>query len=420
MLKVISLFSGIGAFEKALSNIGVKYDLLHFCEIDKFAPLSYCAIHNEPISKNLGDITAVDIEALPKCDLITHGSPCQDFSIAGLQKGADGGTRSSLMWNTVEIVSHCKPSYVIWENVKNVLSDKHRHNFDKYVNALTDLGYASYFKVLNAKDYGIPQNRERVFIVSIRKDLKQSFEFPKKQKLQLRLKDMLESEVDEKYYLSDKIIKGFQKHKERHAERGNGFAFVPFETTDVTAHCLDTHEGSRATNNYIKIPQATKQGYIEVEPGGVFDASFPDSNTRRGRVQESGNICPTIQTQNEICRVEPMIIDPQGRTKKICKPNKICPTLRAQSHGNQPQVINNGYRIRKLTPKKCYRLMGFTDEDFSKAKSVPTSDSQLYHQAGNSIVVKVLELIFENLLINKTFGESPHEANIQTMLGGAE
>lgn len=202
-MKVLSLFSGIGAFEKALKRLKINYELVGFSEIDKYAIKSYCAIHNEKEEKNLGDITKIDTNKLPKdIDLLTHGSPCQDFSISGQQNGGDigSGTRSSLMWYTVDIIKDIKPKYVVWENVKNLLSEKHRHNFDSYIEILGELGYNSYYQVLNAKDYGVPQNRERIFVVSIRKNIdKNNFEFPEKQELKLRLKDLLESEVDEKY-----------------------------------------------------------------------------------------------------------------------------------------------------------------------------------------------------------------------------
>ena len=137
-----------------------------------------------------------------------HGSPCQDFSLAGKQAGGDkgSGTRSSLMYETIRIVEKLEPKYVIWENVKNVLSKKHKHNFENYLSAMEHLGYTNYYQVLNAKDYGIPQNRERVFVVSIRSEGIINFHFPPKRELKLKLKDMLEDEVDEKYYLSDKMI----------------------------------------------------------------------------------------------------------------------------------------------------------------------------------------------------------------------
>lgn len=219
-LRVLSLFSGIGAFEMALRNIEIDYELVNFCENDKYAIKSYCAIHDVDENLNLGDITKVSIENLPKdIDLITHGSPCQDFSLAGLQHGGDEGseTRSSLIWNTVEIVKHCQPKYVIWENVKNVLSKKHKHNFDKYLKTLELLGYTNYWKVLNAKDYGVPQNRERVFVVSILGEHK-PYEFPKPIKLEKRLKDILEIEIDDKYYLSEKVQKRFKQTKSDNGE----------------------------------------------------------------------------------------------------------------------------------------------------------------------------------------------------------
>ena len=219
-LRVLSLFSGIGAFEMALRNIEIDYELVNFCENDKYAIKSYCAIHDVDENLNLGDITKISIENLPKdIDLITHGSPCQDFSVAGLQRGGDEGseTRSSLMWNTVEIIKHCKPKYVIWENVKNVLSKKHKHNFDKYLKTLELLGYTNYWKVLNAKDYGVPQNRERVFVVSILGEHK-PYEFPNPIKLEKRLKDILEIEIDDKYYLSEKVQKRFKQTKSDNGE----------------------------------------------------------------------------------------------------------------------------------------------------------------------------------------------------------
>ena len=217
MLKYLSLFSGIGAPEKALKNLGIEYELIGFSEIDKYAIKSYCAIHNVSEELNLGDITKIDIKSLPKdIDFITHGSPCTDLSLAGKEAGADkgSGTRSSLMWNSVEIFKHCKPKIILWENVKNLLSKKHKHNFDAYIEDLNNLGYTSYYKVLNAKDFGIPQNRERVFTISIRNDINKEFKFPEPFDNGIRLKDLLEKEVDEKYYINtekaEKLIQEFK------------------------------------------------------------------------------------------------------------------------------------------------------------------------------------------------------------------
>ena len=180
----------------------MKYNIINFCEVDKYAVKSYCAIHNINDSLNLGDITQVDINSLPKCDLITHGSPCQDFSSLGLEKGGDEdkGTRSSLIWNSVKIISHCKPKFVIWENVENVLNKKHIHNFQKYLSEMSILGYKNYYKVLNSKDYGIPQSRNRLFCVSIRNDIDCGFEFPEPIELQTTLLDYVDLTNQENLY----------------------------------------------------------------------------------------------------------------------------------------------------------------------------------------------------------------------------
>ena len=184
-MKVLSLFSGIGAFEKALDRLNIDYELVAFSEIDKYATKSYCAIHGVDESMNLGDITKVDENSLPKdIDLITYGFPCQDISLAGKQKGLfnnDGTqTRSGLFFEALRIIEATKPKIAIAENVKNLTGKKFKEQFELVLKSLEEAGYSNYWKVLNAKDYGIPQNRERVFIISIRKDIDTNkFEFPK-------------------------------------------------------------------------------------------------------------------------------------------------------------------------------------------------------------------------------------------------
>lgn len=174
MLNYLSLFSGIGAPEKALTNLGIPYHLVNYCEIDKYASKSYAAVHGVSEDLNLWDVTKITKDSIKeRVDFISHGSPCQSFSICGKQEGGDegSGTRSSLMYETLRIVGFTNPKFILWENVKNVLSPKHIHNFENYRNRLDALGYNSYWKVLNAKDFGIPQNRERIFCISIRKDI---------------------------------------------------------------------------------------------------------------------------------------------------------------------------------------------------------------------------------------------------------
>ena len=208
-VRVLELFAGIGACSKALERLGIEHEIVDAVEIDKYAVASFNAIHGTNFEPQ--DITKWDKDI--ECDLIMHGSPCQDFSIAGKQAGGDegSGTRSSLMYETLRIVEKLKPKYVIWENVKNVLSKKHRHNFDAYQKAMENLGYTNYYQVLNAKDYGVPQNRERVFTMSILGE--GDFKFPARRPLAKKLKDVLENNVDESFYLSDKKMRMIAKWK---------------------------------------------------------------------------------------------------------------------------------------------------------------------------------------------------------------
>lgn len=224
-MRLLSLFSGIGAPEAALKRMGIDYELVGFSEIDKYAARSYCAIHGVDESLNLGDITKIDETKLPKdIDLVTYGFPCQDISNAGRQKGLfneDGSkTRSGLFFDALRIIQASQPKIAIAENVKALTGKKFKNEFELVLRSLEEAGYSNYWKVLNAVDFGIPQNRERVFIVSIRKDLDDgSFVFPKGFDLKLKLKDMLEERVPVKFYLSDVMIEGFERHKDRMAER---------------------------------------------------------------------------------------------------------------------------------------------------------------------------------------------------------
>lgn len=293
-LKLLELFGGIGACSKALERLNIDYEIVDYVEIDKFAVKSYNAMHNTNFEPQ--DITTWDKDI--EVDLIMHGSPCQDFSLAGKQQGGDegSGTRSSLMYETIRIVDKLKPKYVIWENVKNVISKKHKHNYDKYCNKMSELGYTSYGQVLNAKDYGIPQNRERVFTISIRKDLNQTFEFPQKQELKLKLKDMLEDNADEKYYLSEKMINFFYKNEQAQKEKGNGFRFGVSDG-NVIAKAVTTRAGGRMDDNFIKIKNATKKGYLEAFEGDGVDISSR-MQWHRGTVQKESS--QTLDTQCNI------------------------------------------------------------------------------------------------------------------------
>jgi DNA (cytosine-5)-methyltransferase 1 len=347
MLKLLSLFSGIGAFEKALDNLEVPYELVNFCEFDKYAVKSYCAIHGVDESKNLGDITKVDETKLPKdLDVLTYGFPCQDISIAGNQKGLfnrDGTlTRSGLFFDALRIIETTKPKIAIAENVKNLVGKKFNAQFQVVLASLESAGYNNYWKVLNAKDFGVPQNRERVFIVSIRKDIDTGkFEFPEPFPLEKRLKDVLEEVVDEKYYLSPEAVAKIKRHKNKIIENDT-------PDTSSTIHAGYYKKGGR------------DQQYVKSKKILVWDG-FNQS------IRKDSSVVGTL-TQN--CGAD----------------------LKRNGQGII-ESTDDVECIRNLTPKECFRLMGFDDESFHKAEVV-NSNTQLYKQAGNSIVVDVLEELF--------------------------
>lgn len=230
MLNVLSLFSGIGAFEKALENLGISYNLVGFCEIDKYASKAYSLIHKVPETMNYGDITKINETQLPtNLDLLTYGFPCQDISIAGAKRGLvneEGRkTRSGLFFDALRIIEAIKPKIAIAENVKHLTSKSMKPVFDIVLTSLEEAGYKNYWQVMNCADYEIPQSRERVLIVSIRKDLDdKSFTFPAAVPLTTCLEDFLEEDVPEAYFLSEDKIQSVIRHDSNHpghiADRG--------------------------------------------------------------------------------------------------------------------------------------------------------------------------------------------------------
>jgi DNA (cytosine-5)-methyltransferase 1 len=480
---------------------------VNYCEIDKYASKSFSIVHGVSEELNLGDITKVDETKIKDIDLITYGFPCQDISVSGKQRGlfnADGSkTRSGLFFDALRIIKATKPKVAIAENVKNLLSKKFKEQFNIVINSLNEAGYNCYYKVLNSKDFGIPQNRERVFIVSIRKDLDNlQFQFPKPFELKLRLKDVLEPQVEEKYYLSKKTIDYVMStgtknyyykpeidlevarpltatmHKMHRAGQDNYVSdgFIKAKSIQVAqlygtevepnpqagrvyssegiSPTLDTCQGGNRMpkiletskpiklgntspsgksqcndvfstegiyptitagthgncNPSIAIKTANKQGYILAQEGDGVDISYPNSQTKRGRVKEQ--ISGTI-TCGDVAAVvvnEPRIVAMRGRNpekpsdrtpgihlEQRLEPNKegISNTLTSVQKDNYVQEAN--LKIRKLTPKECWRLQGFEDKDLEKCVEGGISDTQLYKQAGNSITVDVAYHLLEQV-----------------------
>lgn len=619
MIRVFEAFAGYGSQSMALKRLGIDYEVVGISEIDKYAIQAYMAVHGD--TKNYGDISKIDWKEVPDFDLFTYSFPCTDISNAGLQKGlAEGsGTRSSLLWECRKAIEAKLPKYLLMENVKNLVSKKFTPYLKQWLRFLEGQGYSNYTKVLNAKDFGVPQNRECVFMVSILGEA--SFHFPKPFTLEKRLKDVLEKDVDESFYLSEKIVKTFIARNEKNKAKGNGFKFEP-TMGDVIASTIGTHSNDRDCDNYVYvvgntnpsghgmngnvfdsnglcptlttnkgegprilesvptdlsskgkkygnkrvqslvdsgkisdheiqflnaynqtvsdicgtikttvdsscmsfisepiscalrgrnpenpsdrkasieleqtlelgtdiancittvqkdslvaepslyIKQATKKGYIEIPPGGVFDASYPESLTRRGRVQDNGKVSPTLTAGGEPpCLYEGMepkcvaytrdskgkvisrrltdiantvhgstgcgdstdcfVAEPQVLTPKRTEYGKalrkdydagriqesrhnmteleprtdgICNTITTVQKDNLLMEDFVNYRIRKLTPRECFRLMGVSEKDIDNIQQSGISKTQQYKMAGNSIVVDVLYHIFRKMFLEK-------------------
>lgn len=371
-MKLLSLFSGIGAFETALDNLGLDYELVGYCEIDKYASKSYSAIHDVPESMNLGDITKINEKELPKdIDLITYGFPCQDISLAGKQKGLfneDGTqTRSGLFFEALRIIEETQPRVAIAENVKNLVGKKFKEQFEIVLDSLDKAGYVNRWAVLNAKDFGVPQNRERVFIVSVRKDIDDGlFEFPQGFPLELRLKDVLESEVDEKYYISNKSLNYIC------ATGTKNFSYKPEIDLEIARPLTSTmHKSHRASqDNYVSDLFMKEDVKVDIENGKPVVKSVgnvnPSGRGMNGVVVDSDGLARTITTekgegQKVLVRNEPVrlgnIYGEQfgtGYAGNVWDKEAICPTLMTMQGGNRQPLVtveNDGVKVREATKK---------------------------------------------------------------------
>ena len=441
MLRVVEAFAGVGSQRMALRNLGIEHEVVGIFEIDKFALKSYEAIHGE--CPNLGDISKIDVKDVPRHDLFTYSFPCQDLSIAGKQKGMIRGvTRSGLLYECERIIKHCKPKYLLLENVKNLVGKKNKPQFDEWLKFLEGLGYTNYWKVLNAKDYGVPQNRERVFVVSVLGEHKH-YSFPLPIKLGKSIKDILEDEVDEKYYMN----KPFHLvNKKNEAAELQIKAHRSIKSVQSPNHICPTLTTMQGGHREPKILQVAKTECKFDQESRVYGANGisptlaardsqgpkkilcvgninPSGRGINGNVFDSKGLPPTLTTSTQdICCITykgkdielPCICASRGRnpinpssrtaglpTEQFLEINKNGTSNTITTVQKDNYAIEKNYRVRKLTPLECWRLMAFTDEDFYKAKNIGISNSQLYKQAGNSIVVRVLEGIFKELFLSE-------------------
>ena len=257
-LRLVTLCSGYDSQCLAMERLKKKnpefdYTLVAWSEIDKYAIRAHDALFPQWKDRNLGDMTKIDWSKVEDFDMLFYSTPCQSISQAGLQHGftEGSGTRSSIIWNVRDAIVAKRPKYLCLENVAAMVSSKFLPMFNLWQNTLQQLGYVNFAKVLNAKDYGVPQNRERIFLFSIRDDGDSpKYYFPKPIKLEKRLKDVLEEKVDEKYYLSDETVQKFVEHCDRKKLEGCGFKFEPTDG-DCVGHTVTSKNGSRATDNFI-------------------------------------------------------------------------------------------------------------------------------------------------------------------------
>jgi DNA (cytosine-5)-methyltransferase 1 len=410
-IKVGSDFSGVGAFNQALKRLGVQYREIFACDMDRFARETFIHNYGEPeyYPTNVYE-REIPSESL---DIYMTSPPCQAFSLAGKRLGKDD-KRGVLFFNSHEFIQANKPRFFIFENVKGLLSDDNGNTFNEWLNFLggksvngvpvlfpheESVPYHLYWKVLNAKDHGVPQNRERVFLIGIRDDHDNQFRFPVEEHLTKRLKDVLEDDVDDKYFLSEKMLESLTfenkgnyeiANTNKGGQKGiiqseNGEAISCLSATDykqpkqILIHSATEkimkvgntnpsgngmngnvyHENGIAPTLWsghgegIKVKSATSKGYEQATEGDSIALAHPGSNTRRGRVGHG--VAQTIDTSST-------------------------------------QGVLNEFKIRRLTPRECFRLMDFPD-----SFTWTVSDSQAYKQAGNSIVVNVLYKLLKNL-----------------------
>lgn len=372
-LRVFTSFSGYDSQLMALRDIGANYECVGWSEIDRWAIKAHNAVFPELADRNYGDITKIDWNAVPDFDLFTYSFPCTDISSAGEQKGfeEDSGTRSSLLWECRRPIAAKRPKFLLMENVKALVSDKYRPLFLKWESWLRSLDYVNYTEILNAKDYGVPQNRERVFMLSILNGC--WYEFPHPVRLEKRLKDVLELEVDEKYFLNECGINYVKKKLGKYTAINGEVAMC------LTAKGCANWTGTFISNKPIQIG-ATKE---------------TDWNLQQYRVYDPTGISPTITTKSG-GGLEPKILM-RGRGFNKGGEADIPGTITG-SAWEQNNLLDYAGCIRRLTPRECLRLMDVSDGDIDKIQAAGISDTQQYKLAGNSIVKAPMMGIFRNML----------------------
>lgn len=370
-IKLATMFSGIGAIEFALKRLKLNYKIIFASDNDKFVKQSYFANYKIDEASWYDDVQKIDGKKYQnKIDLLVGGSPCQSFSMVGKRRGFND-TRGTLFYEFARVVKESKPKVFIYENVKGLLSHDKGETFETIKATFNELGYSYFYKVLNSKDYGIPQHRERIFVIGF-KNKNEKFDFPKAIKLKNSMQDFLEDYTDSKYYLKEKGIKfvtSSKNRQKRYTQINGEIALCQKANQQFNWHGDFIFENQQSCdfNEFIFNVEEVEEKYYLSDKIKNYVLSSGTKNFKTCTKTDLEIARPLLQSMHKMHRA-----------------------------GVDNYVTHNKGRIRKLTPKECLRLMGFTD-DFKQV----VSDTQLYRQAGNSIVVDVLIALLKQMDITR-------------------
>jgi DNA (cytosine-5)-methyltransferase 1 len=395
-MKILELFSGYGTATFALKRLGIPHEIVGYSDIDKYA--NQCFQQNH-CGKQLGDVKLVNPNDLPDFDLLTGGFPCQAFSVAGKGLG-ELDPRGTLFYEIIRIAEVKKPKYMLLENVKGLTNKTHKATFNKILSELDRIGYKVYWKVLNSKDFGIPQSRARVWFVCFRKDIDKGFEFPEPVELKIFIKDILEENVDPKYYLSEKLQERFAKYLEEKQFKTNSQYDTNMSIPEIgEANRIYGVNGVCPPLKHHTLKIYDRKGFDSRTKGFRENDLSPTLSTKMGT---GGNNVPMVQDVANTIKVGGRVTKPnfyyEKKQDNFVVSNTITQAVGRIGHSSEELgYIENNMKcgqLRRLTPKECFRLMGFLNDEINLEG---LSDTQRYKLAGNGQDVNMVSLIFKEM-----------------------